>query len=148
MFILTHAPFDKTIFPFCSRSQTDAPAPIPVEEKRPTVYNEPSTEETQRNLEPSQDHYIQVPLGINIPNQDPPDARHVSDHTHSLSTNYPIWRPPPEMVLDASSPLFLDSPEAFTLPAPYHFSPLHPPTKRAQLETGHQSSNSNRYQHK
>ena len=73
--------FDEIVFPFCSRNQTDGPASIPVEEERPTTYDKPSTEETQRNLEPSQDHYIQVSLGINNPNQDPPDAGHVSNHT-------------------------------------------------------------------
>ena len=50
--------------------------------------------------------------------------------------------------LDAPSPLFLDSPESSTLPPPYCSSPLHPPMKRAQLETGHQSSISDRHQHK
>ena len=136
------------IFPFCSRSQTDGPAPIPVEEERPTAYDESSTEETQRNPEPSQDYYIQVPFGINIPNQDPPGAGHASDHTHSSSSNYPMWRPPPETELDAPSPLFLDSPEASTSPPPYHSSPLYPPIKRAQLKTGHQSSISDRHQYK
>ena len=77
MFISTHALFDETIFPFCSRNQ---PAPIPVEEERPIAYDE-SSEEPRRNPEPSRDHYIQVPLGINNPNQDPPDAGHASDHT-------------------------------------------------------------------
>ena len=88
VFILTHALFDETVFPFHSRNQTDEPAPIPVEEERPTAYNEPPTKKTQRNPELSQDHYIQVPLGINNPNQDPPDAGHASDHTRS-SSSYP-----------------------------------------------------------
>ena len=81
VFILTHVLFDETVFSFCSRNQTDGPVPIPVKEERPAAYDEPSTKETRRNPEPSQDHYIQVPLGINNPNQDPPDAGHASDHT-------------------------------------------------------------------
>ena len=50
--------------------------------------------------------------------------------------------------LDPPSPLFLDSPEPSTSLPPYHSSPLHPPTKRIQPETGHQSSISDRHQHK
>ena len=50
--------------------------------------------------------------------------------------------------LDTPSPLFLDSPEPSTSPPPYRSSPLHPPMKRAQPETGHWSSISNRHQHK
>ena len=69
------------VFLFCSRSQIDEPAPISIEEERPTAYDKPSTEEPQRNLEPLQDHYIQVPLSINNSNQDQPDAGHVFDHT-------------------------------------------------------------------
>ena len=88
VFISTHALFDEIVFPFCSRNQTDGPSPIPVEEERQTAYDEPSTEETQGNPEPSREHYIQVPLGINSPNQDPPDAGHASDHTQS-SSSYP-----------------------------------------------------------
>ena len=42
----------------------------------------------------------------------------------------------------------LDSPDSSTLPPPYHSSPLHPPTKRTQPETGHWSSISDRHQHK
>ena len=80
MFILTHVLFDETIFPFYSRNQKDGPAPIPVKEERPIAYDK-SLEDPQRNLKPSQDHYIQVPLGINNSNQDPPDAGHASDHT-------------------------------------------------------------------
>ena len=53
-----------------------------------------------------------------------------------------------ENKLDTPSPLFLDFLELSTLPPPYHSSPLHPPTKRAQPETGHQSSISVRHQHK
>ena len=136
VFISTHVLFDEIIFPFCSRSQTDGPAPIPVEEERPTAYDKPSTEETQRKLKPSQNHYIQIPLGINISNQHPPDAGHASDNTCS-SFNYPTWRPLPERELDAPSPLFLDSPEASTSPPPYCSSPLHSPMKRAQLEIGY-----------
>ena len=135
------------VYSFCSRSQIDGPAPIPVEEARPTAYDKPSTEKPQINPEPSWDHHIQVPLGINNPNQDPPDAGHVSDHTWS-SSSHPTWRPPLENELDASSPLFLDSHKAFTLPPFYHSWPLHPPTKRAQLGTGHQSSIFNRHEHK
>ena len=147
MFISTHALFDESVFPFCSRNQTNGPASIPVQEERPTAYDKPFIEETQRNPEPSRDHYIQVPLGINNPNQDPPDAGHASDHTQS-SSSYPTWRPFLENELDAPSPLFLDSPESFTLHPPYHSSPLHPPMKRAQLETGHWSSISDRHQYK
>ena len=50
--------------------------------------------------------------------------------------------------LDAPSPLFLDSSKPSTSPPPYHHSPLHPPTKRAQLEIGHRSFISDRHQHK
>ena len=50
--------------------------------------------------------------------------------------------------LDAPLLLFLDSSEASTLPPPYCSSPLHPPMKRAQPETGHWSSISDRHQHK
>ena len=146
-FISTHVLFDEIVFPFCFRNQTDGPASIPVEEERPTTYDKPSTEETQRNLEPSQDHYIQVSLGINNPNQDPPDAGHVSDHTWS-SSSYPTWRTFLENVLDTPSPLCLDSPESSTSPPPYCSSPFHSPRKRAQLEIGHWSSISDRYQHK
>ena len=46
VFISTHVLFDEIIFSFCSRSQTDGPAPISVEEERPTAYDKPSTEET------------------------------------------------------------------------------------------------------
>ena len=46
VFISTHVLFDETVFPFCSRNQTDGPAPIPVEEERPTAYNESSIEES------------------------------------------------------------------------------------------------------
>ena len=147
VFISTHALFDEMVFPFCSRNQTDGPAPIPVEEERPTAYNESSIEEPWRNLELSQDHYIQVPLDINNPNQDPPDAGHAFDHTQS-SSSYPTWRPFLENELDAPSPLFLDSLESSTLPPLYCSSPLHPPMMRTQLETGHWSSISNRHQHK
>ena len=69
------------VFPFCFRNQTDGPAPIPVEEERPTAYDKSLIEEPQRNLEPSQDNYIQVSLDINNPNQDPSDVGHASDHT-------------------------------------------------------------------
>ena len=146
MFISTHALFDETIFSFCFRNQTDGPAPIPVEEERPLAYDE-SSEEPQRNLEPSRDYYIKVLLGINNPNQDPPDAGHASDHTQS-SSSYPTWRPFLGNELDAPSPLFLDSPEPSTSPPPYCHSPLHPPMKRAQPETGCWSSISDRHQHK
>ena len=127
VFISTHVLFDETIFPFCSRNQTDGPTPIPVKEERPIAYDE-SSEEPRRNPEPSQDHYIQVPLGINNPNQDPSDAGHASDHTRS-SSSYPTWRPFLGNELDTPSPLFLDSPEPSTSPPPYRSSPLHPPTK-------------------
>ena len=50
--------------------------------------------------------------------------------------------------LDAPSPLLLDSPESSTLPPPYCSLLLHPPMKRAQPETGHWSSISDRHQHK
>ena len=147
VFISTHVLFDETVFPFCSRNQTDGPAPIPVEEERPTAYDKPSTEETRRNPESSQDHYIQIPLGINNSNQDPPDAGHAFDYTWS-SSSYPTWRPFLENELDASSPLFLDSPDTSTLSPSYCSSPFHPPTKRTQPETGHWSSISDRHQHK
>ena len=101
------------ILPFCSRNQIDGPVPIPIKEERPTAYDKSSTEESRRNLKPSWDYYIQVPLGINNPNQDPPDAGHASDHTWS-SSSYPTWRPFSENELDIPSPLFLDSPEAST----------------------------------
>ena len=147
VFISTHILFDETIFPFCSRSQTDGPAPIPIKEERLTAYDEPSTEEPQRNLKSSQDHYLQVLLGINNPNQDSPDAGHASDHTQS-SSSHSTWRPPLENELDAPSPLFLDSPEASISPPYHHSSPLYSSTKRAQLATGNWSSISNRHQHK
>ena len=44
VFISTHVLFDETIFPFCSRNQTDGPAPIPVEEERPIAYDKSSEE--------------------------------------------------------------------------------------------------------
>ena len=147
VFISTHVLFDETVFPFCSRNQTNGPAPIPIKEERPTAYDESFTEEPQRNPELSWDHYIQVPFGINNPNQDPSDARHASDHTWS-SSSYPTWRPFLENELDAPSSLFLDSPESSTSPPPYRSSPLYPPIKRTQLETGHWSSISDRHQHK
>ena len=53
-----------------------------------------------------------------------------------------------ENELDAPSPLFLDSPESSISPPPYHSLPLHPPMKRAQPETDHWSSISDRHQHK
>ena len=40
VFISTHVLFDEMIFPFCSRNQTDGPAPIPIEEERPLAYDE------------------------------------------------------------------------------------------------------------
>ena len=147
MFILTHVLFDETAFPFYSRNQTDGPAPIPIEEARPTAYDKSSIEEPQRNPEPSQDHYTQVPLGINNPNQDPPDAGHASDHTSS-SSSYPTWRPVLENELYVPSPLFLDSLEFLTSPPSYCSLRFHPLIKRAQLKTGHQSLISNRHQHK
>ena len=147
VFISTHVLFDETVFPFCSRNQTDGPAPIPVKEERPTAYDKSSVEEPRRNPESSWDYYIQVPLGINNPNQDPSDAGHAFDHTWS-SSSYPTWRPFLENELDAPSSLFLDSSESFTSPPLYCSSPLHPFMKRTQLETGHQSSISNRHQHK
>ena len=136
VFISTHVLFNETVFPFCSRSQTDRPAPIPVKEERPTAYDKPSIKECQRNPEPSQDPYIQVPLSINNSNQNLPNAGHAFDYTWSFLF-HPTWRLPSENKLEAPSPLFLNSPKASTLPPPYHSSPLHPPTKRAQSETGH-----------
>ena len=44
VFISIHVLFDEMIFPFCSRNQTDGPATIPVEEERPTAYDESSEE--------------------------------------------------------------------------------------------------------
>src|SRR6266702_1084985 len=166
VFISTNAVFDENMFPYCSKDQEDRPTPIPIEdEPLEAADNLSDHEDTQRNLDPPRDVYLQLPLGLGQPPNplDPPDDgqsfgsaenpwRHSSWRPHSTSSS--PWRPSSlrptgeEEHIPSPLPLFESSGEESTHPPSYHSSPMRPATKRTQPETGHRSSISDKHHHK
>jgi len=66
---LTNTIFHERVFLYCFRDKEDGPAPIPVKEEDPI--NDLTKDDTrQRDLEPSQDILVSIPLGLgHQPNQ-------------------------------------------------------------------------------
>ena len=78
MFILTNVIFDENVFPYYSRNKEDGPAPIPVEEE--DLINDLIKDNTRRrNLEPSRDILVPIPLGLGYQ----PDQPCLLDNGHS-----------------------------------------------------------------
>jgi len=141
VFLLTNAIFDEKVFPYCPRDKEDGPTPIQVEEED-SIDNLTKNDIWRRDPEPSQNILIPIPLGLgHQPNQPCPPYDEYSSGPWPSSTI--LWKPPEPMSLP-----FLDFPESSVNPLSYHTSPLWPAVKQDKPNTGHQSSISDRHQHK
>ena len=140
VFISTRAIFDEQVFPYCSRSKEDGPAPIPVEEENPQAIDDSSQDDDHhvRDPEPRHDILVHQPLGQGLPNQPipPPDHGQRSGHTSPWRTPSETRRPPSfTQESQPISPLFYDTPPGDPPSSPsqktfsYHPSPMKPARK-------------------